>query len=123
MLKSEEVEENKRKIQTRIKDLQDQLEAANNKIVNMERQRARTLGELDDAQVEAERNFSLASALEKKEQSFDRTVDEWRRKHDDLNSELDASQREVRNLGAESFKLKAVNDEIVEQVKNRSTIH
>lgn len=75
------------------------------------------MGELDDAQTEVERVLGLAAALEKKERSFDKTVADWHRKHDDLNAELDASQRETRQLGTEAFKLKNMNDEIADQVR------
>ena len=68
-------------------------------------------------QVETDRLLGAAGNLEKKERGFDKTVDEWRRKHDDLNAELDASQREARNLGSELIKLKSNNDEIVEMVR------
>jgi len=67
-------------------------------------------------QVEVERSLGIAANLEKKERMFDKTVDEWRHKHDDLNAELDASQRDTRTLGTEVFKLKNANDEIVDQV-------
>ena len=49
--KTEEVEESKRKVEAKIEDLREQLEAANTKIATAERNRARTMGELDDAQV------------------------------------------------------------------------
>ena len=60
--------------------------------------------------------MAQAANLDKKQRGFDKTVDEWRRKHDDLNAELDASQRETRTLGTEMIKLKSANDEIVEHV-------
>ena len=49
-----------------------------------------------DFQVEIERTLGIAANLEKKEASFEATCAEWKQKHDDLNAELDASQREVR---------------------------
>jgi chromosome segregation ATPase len=117
LMNSEEVEEAKRKTTTRIKDLQEQREAANARLANLEKQRARMMGELDDAQIEVERALGIAANLEKKERMFDKTCEDWKRKHDDLNAELDATQRETRNLGTEAFKLKNANDEIAEQVR------
>ena len=41
---------------------------------------------------------------------------EWKAKVDDLNAELEASQRESRNYNSECFRLKAAWDETVEQL-------
>jgi len=43
----------------------------------------------------------LASQLEKKQKGFDKVVEEWKHKCDDIHAELDASQRENRNLSTE----------------------
>jgi len=51
LLTAEGVEESKRKITAKIKDLQESLDSANTKIAAMEKNRARAMGELDDAQV------------------------------------------------------------------------
>ena len=48
---AEEMEEAKRKIAAKIKDLQEVLATANTKITTAEKTRARMMGELDDAQV------------------------------------------------------------------------
>ncbi len=54
--------------------------------------------------------------MEKKQKGFDRIVDEWRKKCDDVAAELDAAQRDNRNVSTENFKLKTKNDEMAEQV-------
>merc|ERR1739846_286841 len=43
-------------------------------------------------------------------------VGEWKAKADDMQSEVDASQKECRNFNAERFRLKAAYDEIIEQL-------
>jgi len=46
-------------------------------------------------QCEIERTLGLASNLEKKETGFEQTCLEWKKKYEEINAELDASQREV----------------------------
>lgn len=60
---------------------------------------------------------SYAQSLEKKQKGFDKVVDEWKKKCSDLSAELDASQRDNRNLSTECFKLKNGLDEMNEQVE------
>jgi myosin protein heavy chain len=64
------------------------------------------MGDLDDAQVDVERANSFAQQMEKKQKGFDKIVDEWKKKCDDLASELDASQRDNRNMATDIFRLK-----------------
>ncbi len=67
-------------------------------------------------EVDVERAQSYASQLEKRQKGFDKVVEDWRRKTDDLSAELDAAQRECRNLSTDVFKLRNTNEEIQEQV-------
>ena len=53
---------------------------------------------------------------EKKLNTFDKVVGEWRLKCEDLSAELDNSQRECRNQSSELFRLRAAWDEAVEQL-------
>ena len=53
---------------------------------------------------------------EKKLNTFDKVVGEWRLKCEDLSAELDNSQRECRNQSSELFRLRAALDEAVEQL-------
>jgi len=50
--------------------------------------------------------------------NFDKVIDEWRRKCDDLSAELDASQHDSRNLSTDLFKAKASLEEANDQVSN-----
>uniref|UniRef100_A0A914CDF9 Myosin heavy chain n=1 Tax=Acrobeloides nanus TaxID=290746 RepID=A0A914CDF9_9BILA len=93
------------------------LDAANSKINSLEKTRTRLVGELDDAQVEVERANELAGALNRKQQGFDRVVDEWRKKTDDLSAELDAIQRENRNLSTDVFKMKADESQLSDTIE------
>ena len=54
---------------------------------------------------------SLASQAEKRQRSFDKVVDDWKRKVADLQAELEKSQRESRGNAAEVYKLRAQLEE------------
>lgn len=44
-------------------------------------------------------------------------VEEWRKKSDDMAAELDAAQREARNLSTDLFKMKTSHEEMMETVE------
>ncbi|KAI1720615.1 myosin head (motor domain) domain-containing protein [Ditylenchus destructor] len=117
LVKLEEIEEAKRKLQQKVQDLTDAFEAANTKIASLEKTRHKLIGDLDDAQVDVERAAAYAGALEKKQKGFDKIIDEWRKKCDDLAAELDAAQRDARNLATDLFKAKTVQDELAEALE------
>jgi len=54
---------------------------------------------------------ALASQAEKRQRSFDKVVDEWKRKVADLQAELERSQRESRGHAAEVYKLRSQLEE------------
>ena len=60
---------------------------------------------------------SLANQAEKRQRSFDKVVEEWKRKVADLQGELERSQRESRGHAAEVYKLRAQLDETHETVE------
>ena len=53
-------------------ELQDQLDAANAKIVALENARARLTGEADSNRIEAEHHAQAVGSLEKKQKAFDK---------------------------------------------------
>lgn len=99
--KSEEAEETRRKMQARVQELQEQLDQTVARVATVDKVRQRLQSELEDAQVDADRANQYAQQLEKKQKSFDKVIDEWKRKCDDLHIELESSQREARNLSTE----------------------
>ncbi|OWA50174.1 Myosin heavy chain, muscle [Hypsibius exemplaris] len=117
LARSEELEESKRKLQAKLVDAEEHVEAANGKVNSLEKVKQRLQGELEDLAIDVERANTIANNLEKKQKAFDKTVNEWKAKCDDLNQELDASQREARNYSTELFKMKAGNEEIHEQIE------
>jgi len=59
----------------------------------------------------------VANQAEKRQKSFDKVVEEWKRKVADLQGELERSQRESRTHAAEVYKLRAQLDETHETVE------
>ncbi|CAO4363549.1 unnamed protein product [Caenorhabditis nigoni] len=117
LLKADELEDAKRRQAQKINELQEALDAANSKIASLEKTKSRLVGDLDDAQVDVERANGVASALEKKQKGFDKIIDEWRKKTDDLAAELDGAQRDLRNTSTDLFKAKNAQEELAEVVE------
>merc|ERR1719244_616748 len=84
--------------------------------MHIEKTKMRAAAERDDLQVAAERATTLANAAEKKQKNFDKIINEWKMKVDDLAAEYNASQKECRNHSTEHFRLKAAYDENIEQL-------
>lgn len=55
MNRADELEEARRKLQTKVQEMQEQLDQANSKMANGEKVRQRLQHELEDAQVDADR--------------------------------------------------------------------
>ncbi|VDK74209.1 unnamed protein product [Litomosoides sigmodontis] len=117
MNRSEELEEARRKLQTKVQEMQETLEAANNRINSLEKTHLRLTHELEDTQMDADKASSLANSLEKKQKAFDKTTEEWRRKCNLLAAELEGSQREARSGAIELFKLRSRVEETTEQME------
>jgi len=54
---------------------------------------------------------SIASQAEKKQRSYDKVIDEWKRKLADLQVELENAQKESRATAAQVYKLRAQLEE------------
>merc|ERR1712013_430442 len=72
--------------------------------------------ELDDISMEYERVHAAALITEKRAKNFDKVLGEWLSKASDVQAEVAASQDEGRNYSSELFRLKAAQDEAVEQL-------
>lgn len=101
MSRSEDAEETRRKMQQRISELQEQFGQAQQRLITVEKSRNRVQAEVEDARVDADRNNQYAQSLQKKQENFDKIIEDWKRKCDDLHGEFEASQREARNLNGE----------------------
>merc|ERR1712234_39924 len=72
--------------------------------------------DLDDISMEYERVHAAALITEKRAKNFDKVLGEWLSKANDVQAEVAASQDEGRNYSSELFRLKAAQDEAVEQL-------
>merc|ERR1719342_1473779 len=90
----------------------EELEAARNKLQS----KVRMNNELDDLAMEYERVHAAALITEKRGKNFDKVLGEWQSKAADVSAEVAASQDEGRNYTSELFRLKAAQDEGLEQL-------
>merc|ERR1711882_7886 len=86
------------------------------KVANAEKSKTRMNNELDDLAMEYERVHAAALITEKRGKNFDKVLGEWQSKASDVAAEVAASQDEGRNYSSELFRLKAAQDEAIEQL-------
>merc|ERR1719499_564683 len=112
----EELESSRAKLQAKIVENEENVDALNTKIANAEKSRVRTAADLEEAAMEYERVHAAALITEKRAKNFDKVLGEWQSKASDVAAEVAASQDEGRNYSSELFRLKAAQDEAVEQL-------
>merc|ERR1711937_904586 len=112
----EELEGAMNKLQARIVETEELVDALNTKVANVEKSKARLAAELDDSAMEYERVHAAALITEKRGKNFDKVLGEWQSKAADVAAEVEASQNEGRNYSSELFRLKSATDEAVEQL-------
>lgn len=61
-----------------------------------------------------ERNRALIAQLEKKQNSFDRIIEDWRRQCDELSQETERSQQEARRNAADVYALQTASTSLSE---------
>merc|ERR1712112_520317 len=71
---------------------------------------------VDVLSMEYERVHAAALITEKRAKNFDKVLGEWQSKAADLQAEINASQDEGRNYSSELFRLKAAQQESIEQL-------
>merc|ERR1711881_33376 len=102
----------------------EELEGANSKLkskiaegeANIEKSRSRMNADLEDISMEYERVHAAAIITEKRGKNFDKVLGEWQAKAADIAAEVGASQNECRNYSSELFRVKASQDESLEQL-------
>merc|ERR1719450_257921 len=114
--RSEEIERDKAKVAGRLAEAEDTITSLGEKIANLEKSKARAKAELDDLTAECERHLTNSTIIEKRGRNFDKVVNEWRLKAEDLQNEITASQAECRNYSSEYFRIKAANEEMLEHL-------
>merc|ERR1719341_1605130 len=116
MGKIDELEGARSKLQARIVESEENVDALTTKIANVEKSKARLAADLDEVSMEYERVHAAALITKKRGKNFDKVLGEWQSKAADVSAEVAASQDEGRNYTSELFRLKAAGDEGLEQL-------
>lgn len=112
----DELESSRGKLQARIQEAEETVESLQCKIANAEKSKNRMASDLEEISMEYERTHASAIINEKRGKNFDKVINEWKCKADDVAAECEASQKECRNYNSELFRLKAASDEVLEQL-------
>merc|ERR1711902_239445 len=112
----EELEGARSKLQAKIVENEELVDVLSTKVANAEKSKGRLATDLDDISMEYERVHAAALITEKRAKNFDKVLGEWQSKAADLSAEIGASQDEGRNYSSELFRLKAAQQESLEQL-------
>merc|ERR1712172_23190 len=112
----EELEGARNKLQSKIVENEELVDVLTTKVANAEKSKGRQAADLDDLSMEYERIHAAALITEKRAKNFDKVLGEWLSKAADLGAEIGASQDEGRNYSSELFRLKAAQQESLEQL-------
>ncbi|XP_035686562.1 myosin-16-like isoform X3 [Branchiostoma floridae] len=109
--RTEELEEAKKKLATRLQEMEERVEISNSKCSSLEKTKNRLAAEVEDMMIELEKANSVAAHLEKKQRMVDRIIAEWRTKCEEVNLELEDSKKEIRIYMAENMRLKTAHED------------
>merc|ERR1712088_764118 len=112
----DELDASRNKLQAKIVESGELVDVLTTKVANAEKSKTRMNSELDDLAMEYERVHAAALITEKRGKNFDKVLGEWQSKAADVSAEVAASQDEGRNYTSELFRLKAAQDEALEQL-------
>uniref|UniRef100_A0A8C3SXI7 Myosin-16 n=1 Tax=Chelydra serpentina TaxID=8475 RepID=A0A8C3SXI7_CHESE len=116
--RTEELEETKRKLAARLQVAEETAEAAQARAASMEKTKQRLQIEVEDLTLDLEKANAACAALDKKQRAFDKMLAEWQQKCEELQVELDNSQKDCRIYMTENFKLKTVYEEALEHLES-----
>merc|ERR1712038_1880222 len=106
-----ELEEAKKKLAAKLQEMEEACESTQAKCASLEKTKQRMAGEIEDLQIDLERSNSAAAALDKKQRNFDKVLAEHKQHAEELQVELEQSQKEARSLSTELFKTKNAYEE------------
>ncbi len=109
-----ELEEAKRKLNLKLGEAEEQVDIALSKCSSVEITKQRMQVEIEDLLNEVDRANLSVAGMEKKQKQFDKLIQEWRQKCEDVSMELDACQRDARLFSTELFKCKTQYEESLE---------
>merc|ERR1712123_158917 len=112
----EELEAGNSKLKARVGEAEETVDSLQSKIANVEKSKNRIAQELEELSMEYERAHAAAIIVEKRAMNYDKVVGEWQTKAADIASEVEASYIECRNYSSELFRVKAAQEEALEQL-------
>merc|ERR1712066_392428 len=95
--RTEELEEAKKKLASKLQDMEEQCESTQAKCASLEKTKQRQVGEIEDLNIDLERANAAAAALDKKQRNFDKVLAEHKQKEEELQVELESHQKEARS--------------------------
>merc|ERR1711892_340229 len=112
----EELEAGNSKLKSRVGEAEETVDSLQTKLVNVEKSKNRIAQELEELAMDYERAHAAAIIVENRARSYDKVVGEWQIKAADIVSEGEASNAECRNYSSELFRLKAAQEEAIDQL-------
>merc|ERR1712226_1123214 len=106
LVKIEELESTKVKLQSRLAESEATMENLNGKLMALERAKLGLTKEIEEMTVRLDQANVLFSHAEKKIKQMDKAIAEWKSKADSVSLELNNTQKECRNASAELFRVK-----------------
>ncbi|CAB1452318.1 unnamed protein product [Pleuronectes platessa] len=107
-----------RKLAVRLQEAEEAAGAAQARAASLEKVKQRLPGEMEDHTIDLEKSNAAAAALDKKQQLFDKLAAERSQKNEELQLELDSSQKESRSYTTELYKLKTAYEESQDLIDN-----
>ena len=112
----EELEAGNSKLKSRVGEAEETVDSLQTKIANVEKSKNRIAQELEELAMEYERAHAAAIIVENRAKSYDKVVGEWQIKAADIAAEVEASNSECRNFSSELFRVKAAQEEALDQL-------
>merc|ERR1719347_240438 len=116
--RAEELYAAKEKLQVRLDEAEQTIDALSFKYASLEKSKVRLEQDYEALHIDYNKIHANVGSAEKKQRNFDKILAEWKLNIDDLGNEYDASQKEARNYSTEHFRLKAAFDENLETYDN-----
>lgn len=115
VIKVDEIEGHKMKLQARLGEAEENMEGLNNRCIYLEKLKHKLMTEIEDMQIQVDHANSLVNTMEKKSRNFDKIIGEWKMKVEDLTMQLEEAKKDSRNYSAELFRLKASHEDLQNQ--------
>ncbi|KAL3117013.1 hypothetical protein niasHT_002972 [Heterodera trifolii] len=111
----DELEEERRRRMNRKLEISDHLAELNSKIAAVEKTNSKLLADAEEARAEAERAQTQILQWQKKQETHERVLDDWRRQCDDLSAQIERTQEDCRRSTADVYALQSASTSLGEQ--------